>query len=182
MKRIVALFLAVMLVCTAALAGCSKKDASDDMTAAGTVLGGSRVEAKVGDEVTVPVDLRGLEAVAEYGNGTLVGFQFYFEFDPSVVSIAGAEVPMKGKDAQTNWSLDYSSVSDEKGMIMIVENNLIGVESKGGLTLAELKFKVLDGASGDIEIKYELVSICDSEANSAMTEHITVSPSFITVK
>ncbi len=178
MKRILSLILAAALLVTA-LSGCADKK----KTAGEAVLSGTEVTAKAGEQVVIPVVLSGMDSLKDSCNGRLAGFQF--DVSAPGLTILGAVTELSsetGSEIAANWTVDDSAQSDGSYLVMVVDMNLVGIEAAGDAEIARIQLKVPDDASGEYTVNYTITDICDTDANSDVTDKITASPSKVIVK
>lgn len=163
MKRITSILLAIALML--GLCACNS-GTSATLTAEGITLGAQA-------ESTLHINLINAGGLKKYGNHTLGGFQFKVIYDPSMVKLGEAVLAIDSIAKDTNnWSLDYSNGGDGEAMVMVLDNNLEGLIADT-VPLIDLPVQAVAGASGECEIKFEIVNICDSVGNDEVRDHIT---------
>lgn len=174
-KRVTSLILATVVLLMI-LSGCSDKEQSIKEA----VLSGAEVTVNAGERVAVPVTLSNMNSLREFCNGRLAGFQF--NVSVTGLNVIGAETNLSNVNGMTNWTVDDSAQSDGSHMIMIMDMNLVGIESSGNVEIAQLYLEAPADASGEYTVNYTVTDVCDTDANSAITDKITVQPSKVIVE
>ena len=175
MKRMISLALAAAMLLFA-LSGC----ADNGKTAGEAILSGTEVTAAAGERVAVPVMLRGMDSLKDACNGRLAGFQF--SVSVTGLNVIGAETNLPNADGTANWTVDDSAQSDGSYLIMVVDMNLVGIEAAGDAEIAQVYLEVPSEAAGEYTLNYTITDVCDTDANSDVTDKITAQPSKVIVK
>lgn len=166
MKKLMAFLLCAVLLCGMTACNSSEKDGGK------AVVTAADVTLVPGDTGTLSIKLEHADKLKKYGNGKLGGFQFKVIYDPEQLQLGDAVLTIDSiADEENSWTLDYSDKKDGSAMVMILDNNLVGLAADS-VPLIDLPIKLTDDASGDSEVRFEIVSICDTKGDVEVCDHI----------
>lgn len=174
MKKIIAILLCALLLC--GMTACNSAEEGP-----GAVLGAQDITLTMGETGTLSVKLENVSNLKKYGNGTLGGFQFKVIYDPAVIDLGNATLTTDSiATEENNWTLDFSDKEDGSAMVMILDDNLNGTTATT-VPMIDLMVQAVEGASGETQVKFEIVNICDSRGDAEVRETISDGTATVTI-
>lgn len=183
MKKILSVILCLSLMLCFAACKSKQSQSAETVEQAPTAVSAQDFTAAAGSSTLMNVELTGAEKLAEYGNGTIAGIQFEMKYDPAVISLSDAKLTIEQVAQITNtFTLDFGDDKNGSAMVMILDDNLQGIMAET-LPLFSVNVQVAANApAGSTDIEFEMIDICDSNADSKMLEAVENGTTKITIE
>ena len=123
----------------------------------------------VGEVLAANVMLNNLDSLKDNGNGTLGGVQFIVKYNTNALTFVDCKTALGDSYEGSAFTIDEAEQKPGEVMVMIMDNSLQGVPLSGQtapLELGRLNFNVT--GEGDQSIELELVTACDTAADSSI--------------